>query len=82
MGSRLGVQVYEDETEPLYLVQVYKCIVVNLEGHSKLFQGGVAQVYIRMVSRGSGGILPHENFVKLDARRSLLRQFLGPKSNS
>ena len=30
---------------------------------------------------GSGGILPQEKFVKLDARRSLLRQFLGPKSH-
>ena len=46
----IPVQVYEDKTEqsnPLYLVQVYKCIRVNLEvitrqGHSKLFQDGVA----------------------------------------
>ena len=31
-------------------------------------QGGVAQVYIRMwYLEGSGGILPQENFVKLDA---------------
>ena len=49
------VQVYEDKIEQsnrLYLVQVYKCIRMNWwiarQGHSKLFQDGVAQVYIRM----------------------------------
>ena len=50
------VQVYEDKTEqsnPLYLVQVCKCIKVNFwrsarQTHSKLFQDGVAQVYICM----------------------------------
>ena len=29
---------------------------------------------------GSGGMVPQENFVELDAKRSLLRPFLGPKS--
>ena len=41
--------------------------------HSKLFQGSVAEVYLRMwYLEWSGGILPQENFVTLDARRSLL----------
>ena len=46
-------------------------------------QGGVAKVYIPHVvsggegGGGSGGMLPQENLVKLDARRSLLRPFLG-----
>ena len=81
MDSRLAVQVYKDETEPLYLVQVYKCIVVNLEDCN----AGCARwcgpsVHLHVVSRGVWGILPQENCVKLDARRSLLRQFLHPKS--
>ena len=32
-----------------------------------------------VVFRGSGGMLPQENFVNLDTRRALLRPFLGPK---
>ena len=49
--------------------------------HSKLFEGGVAQVYCMWYLGGSWGHPPQENFVKLDAERSLLRQFLGPKSH-
>ena len=45
----------------------------NGAGILLLFQGGVAQVYHMWY--------PQENFVKLDARRSLLKQFLGPKSH-
>ena len=37
------------------------------------------KVYI--VSRGSGGMLSQVNFVKLDARRWILRPFLGPTSH-
>ena len=46
------------------------------------FEVGVAEVYIQhVVSMGRGGgegMLPQENFVKLDARRWLLRPCLGP----
>ena len=38
---------------------------LHKQGCSKLFQGGVAKVY----PGESGGMLPQENFVKLDARR-------------
>ena len=43
------------------------------QGRSKLYEGGVAKVLKYL--EGSGGILPQENFVKLDVRRSLLRSF-------
>ena len=43
------------------------------QGRSKLFEGGVAKV-VKYLG-GSEGILPQENFVKLDVRRSLLRPF-------
>ena len=43
-----------------------------------LFQGGVAIVYILHVDLSrSGGMLPQENVVTLDVRRSLLRPFFG-----
>ena len=43
-----------------------------------LFQGGVAIVYISHVDLSrSGDMLPQENFVTLDVRRSLLRPFFG-----
>ena len=43
-----------------------------------LFQGGVAIVYIPHIDLSrSGGLLPQENFVTLDVRRSLLRPFFG-----
>ena len=48
---------------------------------SKLFQGGVAKVYIYIaciVSRGVWGHAPPRKFVKPDPRRLLLRPFLGP----
>ena len=46
-----------------------------MQGGSKLFEGGVAKVYIPHVVSigGSGDMLPQENF---DAKRALLRPCL------
>ena len=48
----IPVHVYGDKTEHtnlLCLVQVYKCIrVIARQGHSKILQDGVAQMYICM----------------------------------
>ena len=50
------------------------------QGRSKVFEGGVAKVYIpHVASRGVWGHAPPGNFfVKLDARKSLLRLFYAP----
>ena len=49
-----------------------------MQGCSKLFEGGVAKVYIPHVESigGSVGMLPQENFVKLYTKRVLLRPCL------
>ena len=47
-----------------------------IQGHSMLFEGSVAKIYITyVVSREVWGMLSQEILVKLDARRSLLRPF-------
>ena len=77
LGTRIGY---------LTIVNMYMCPLVttaNMAGLcSRLFEGSVTKVYItHVVSRGVWGRAPPGNFVKLDARRWLLRPFLGPKSH-
>ena len=55
-----------------------------MQGRSKLFEGGVAKVYIPHVVSigGHGGMLPQENFVKLDTMKVLLRPCLASNPNT